>query len=64
MSHYIVEHNFDGHYIMETITGVEDIDMSRFTDLLGVWVCDTIEECKIMEEQLRVLRHVRSSQQA
>jgi hypothetical protein len=61
MSHFIVEHKYKGEYIMETITGVEDIDMSMYKDLLGVWVCDSIDEVKIMEEQIKELRHARSS---
>jgi hypothetical protein len=61
MSHFIVEHKYKGEYIMETIMGVEDIDMSMYKDLLGVWVCDSINEVKIMEEQIKELRHARSS---
>ena len=61
MSHFIVEHKYKGEYIMETITGVEDIDMSMYKDLLGVCVCDSIDEVKIMEEQIKELRHARSS---
>jgi len=64
MSHFIVEHKVKGYYVMETITGVEDIDTSRFKDLLGIWVCDSFEELQIMEKELKEMRHVRSSQQA
>jgi hypothetical protein len=56
MSHFIVEHRYKGNYVMETITGVEDIDTSRFQDLLGIWVCDSLEELQIMEEELKGLR--------
>ena len=62
MSHYIVEHRIKGNYVMETISGVEDIDMSRFKDLIGVWVCDSMEETRIMEKELKEMRHARSSQ--
>ena len=62
MSHFIVEHKYKGNYVMETITGVEDIDTSRFQDLLGIWVCDSLEELQIMEEELKGLRNARSSQ--
>ncbi len=62
MSHFIVEHNYKGNYVMETITGVEDIDTSRFKDLLGIWVCDSMEELQIMEKELKGLRNARSSQ--
>ena len=62
MSHFIVEHRYKGNYVMETITGVEDIDTSRFKDLLGIWVCDSMEELQIMEKELKGLRNARSSQ--
>ena len=62
MSHFIVEHRHKGNYVMESITGVEDIDTSRFKDLLGIWVCDSIEELQIMEKELQEMRHARSSQ--
>lgn len=60
MSHFIVEHRYKGHYVMETITGVEDIDTSRYEGLLGIWVCDSFEELQIMEKELREMRHARS----
>ena len=62
MSHFIVEHRYKGNYVMETITGVEDIDTSRYQNLLGIWVCDSFEELQIMEKELREIRHARSSQ--
>jgi hypothetical protein len=62
MSHFIVEHNYKGNYVMETITGVEDIDTSSFKDLLGIWVCDSFEELQVMEKQLKEMRNARSSQ--
>jgi len=61
MSHFIVEHNYKGNYVMETITGVEDIDTSSYQDLLGIWVCDSFEECQIMEKELKEMRDARSS---
>jgi hypothetical protein len=62
MSNFIVEHKVNGYYVMDTITGVEDIDTSMFKHILGIWVCDSMEETNIMEQQLRELRHGRSSQ--
>jgi hypothetical protein len=62
MTSYIVEHMYKGHYVMETITGVEDIDTSMYKDLLGIWVCDSQEELQIMEKQLKELRNARSSE--
>jgi len=64
VSHFIVEHKIKGYYVMETITGVEDIDTSRFKDLLGIWVCESMEELQIMEKELKGLRNARSSQQS
>lgn len=61
MSNFIVEHRRDGHYIMETVCGVEDIDVSFYKHVLGIWVCDSMEETVIMEKQLREMRHARSS---
>jgi hypothetical protein len=62
MSNFIVEHRIKGHYIIETIAGVEDIDTSMYRDLLGIWVCDSMEETLIMEQQLKEMRNARSSQ--
>ena len=64
MSHFIVEHRYKGNYVMETITGVEDLDTSRYENILGIWVCDSFEELQIMEKELREMRHARSSQSA
>jgi hypothetical protein len=47
---------------MESITGVEDIDTTRYENLLGIWVCNSFEELQIMEKELREMRHARSSQ--
>jgi hypothetical protein len=64
MSTFIVEHRIKGNYVMETIAGVEDIDMSLYKDLIGVWVCDSVEETRAMENELRRMRNARSSQPA
>jgi hypothetical protein len=64
MTSYIVEHMYKGNYVMETLSGVEDIDTSLYKDLLGIWVCDSQEELQVMEKELREMRHARSSQQA
>jgi hypothetical protein len=61
MTSFIVEHNYNGRYIMETICGVEDIDISMYKELLGIWVCDSLEEVNIMEKQLKEMRRARSS---
>lgn len=64
MSTFIVEHRIKGNYVMETIAGVEDIDISMYKDLLGVWVCESTEETRAMEKQLKEMRNARSSQPA
>jgi hypothetical protein len=64
MSHFIVEHKYRGSYVMESITGVEDLDTSRYENILGIWVCDSFEELQIMEKKLKEMRHARSSQPA
>lgn len=61
MTSYIIEHNYNGSYVMETICGVEDIDMSMYKNLLGVWICDSREELQIMEKKLKEMRNARSS---
>ncbi len=58
---FIVEHRHKGNYVMETISGVEDIDTTVYEDLLGIWVCDSFEELQIMEKQLKEMRDARSS---
>jgi hypothetical protein len=64
MSHFIVEHKYKGNYVMESITGVEDLDTSQYESILGIWVCDSFEELQTMEKQLKEMRHARSSQPA
>ena len=62
MTSYIIEHKYKGHYVMETISGVEDLDTSVYKDILGIWVCDSLEELQIMEKKLKEMRHARSSE--
>jgi len=66
MSHFVIEYSYDGCYMMETLMGVEDVDLSekRFGELMGVWECSTMEEVKILHEHLREMRRERSSKQA
>lgn len=61
MSTFIVEHEYKGHPMFETITGVEDIDTSLFDKILTMWVCDTPEEIDAVESELR-RKHARSGQ--
>lgn len=60
MSHFIVEHRLKGHYVIERISGVEDIDTDMYKDLIGIWVCNTTEEANVMEKELKEMRHARS----
>ncbi len=66
MSHFIVEYLYDGRYMMETLMGVEDIDIShkRFEKLMGVWQCETMDEVTTMQTQIREMRNARRSEQA
>jgi hypothetical protein len=61
MTNFVIEHRLKGNYVIETLMGVEDIDTSIYRDLLGIWVCDSMEETLIMEKQLRELRHGKRS---
>jgi hypothetical protein len=63
MSTFIVEHEYKGYPLFETITGVEDIDLSLFDKVLTMWVCDSPEEINAVENELR-RKHARSSQPA
>jgi hypothetical protein len=63
MSTFVVERKFKGQPIIETISGVEDIDMSLFPDMITTWVCETPEEITAVESELR-RKHARSSQSA
>lgn len=53
MSHFVVEHEFKGHPVIETLTGVEDIDMAQFPKLITLWHCETMEEVTAVENELR-----------
>jgi hypothetical protein len=61
MTTFIVEHLVKGHPMFDTVTGVEDIDLSMFKDIQTLWVCDTPEEIFAVETELRS-KHERSSQ--
>lgn len=63
MSHFIVEYECDGHYFMETLMGVEDVDLSdkRFQKLMGLWQCGTTEEVDAMHKHLKEMRSARLS---
>ena len=58
MSHFVIEYRYDGKYMMETLMGVEDVDLSdkRFQDLLGLWQCETQEEVNTLHKHLWEMR--------
>ena len=66
MSHFIVEYLYKDKYMMETLMGVEDIDIShsRFEKLMGIWQCETMDEVTTMQTQIREMRNARRSEQA
>ncbi len=63
MSHFVIERIYKGYPIIETLTGVEDIDTSQYPDIETLWVCETAEEVKAVESELR-RKHERRSQQS
>jgi hypothetical protein len=61
MSTFVVEHIYKGYPMFETITGVEDINLDLFEKLQTVWVCETDQEVKAVESELRRKHSERSS---
>lgn len=63
MSHFVIEYEYDGKYFMETLMGVEDVDLSdkRFQKLMGLWQCATTEEVEAMHKHLKEMRNARFS---
>jgi hypothetical protein len=62
MTYFIVEHKYNGNYVMETITGIEDIDVNAYEDLQGIWICESEEERNIIETKVKEMRNARSGQ--
>jgi alpha-galactosidase len=60
MTTFIVEHLHNGHPMFDSVTGVEDIDLTMFKDIQTLWVCDTKEEIEAVESELRK-KHARRS---
>jgi hypothetical protein len=60
MTTFIVEHLHNGYPMFDTVTGVEDIDLTMFKDIQTLWVCDTKEEIEVVENELRK-KHARPS---
>jgi hypothetical protein len=53
MSIFIVEHEVKGHVMLDTVRGVEDIDLTMFSPIKTLWVCDNEEEVLAVENELR-----------
>jgi hypothetical protein len=62
MTHIVVEYRDNGNYVQKTLYNTEKVDHDQFDNLIGVWHCVSMEECYVMQEQLREMRHERSSQ--
>jgi len=63
VSHFVIERKYKGYPLIETLTGVEDIDTSQYPDIQTLWVCETPEEVSAVENELR-RKHARSSKQS
>ena len=62
MSIFIVEHEVKGYPLIDVVRGVEDIDLSMFTPIKTLWVCDNEAEVAAVEKELKE-KHARSSKQ-
>lgn len=61
MSIFIVEHEVKGHPMFDTVRGVEDIDLTMFSPIKTLWVCDNEAEVTAVENELR-RKHARPGQ--
>ena len=59
MSYFVVEHKYNGYPVIETIAGVEDIDISQYPELQTLWMCENQIEVQAVESELR-RKHGRS----
>ena len=60
MTVFVVEHEVKGNIVVDTVRGVEDIDLTMFSPIKTLWVCDNEEEVTAVENELR-RKHARSS---
>jgi hypothetical protein len=60
MSTFIIEHEVKGYIVIDTVRGMEDIDLSMFSPIKTLWVCDNEEEVIAVENELR-RKNARSS---
>jgi hypothetical protein len=59
MTYFVVEHEYRGCPVIETLAGIEDIDTAMFPEFKTIWVCDSLEEVSAVEDELR-RKHARS----
>ena len=64
MTYILVEYRENGRYNQKILPESEKVEQGQFKYLLGVWHCASMEECHVMQEQLREMRHARSGQPA
>jgi len=60
MTTFIVEHLVGNKTVIEKISGVEDIDVSMFPNLITSWTCENEAEINAVENELRK-KHERRS---
>ena len=64
MTIFVVEHEYKGRPMFETIRGLEDINLDdMFDSVTTFWVCDNEEEVAVVENELRE-KHARFSKSA
>ena len=64
MTYIVVEYKENGSSQQKILLETETVGRDQFEHLLGVWHCVSMEECHILQEELKEMRHVRSSQPA
>ena len=62
MTYMVVEYRDSGTYKQKVLPDTDKIENGDYDNLLGIWHCQSLEECHVMQEQLREMRHARSSQ--
>ena len=51
MSIFVVEHNKDGAWQVETII-CEDLDTSQYQPIQKIFVCETMDEARVVSDEL------------
>ena len=58
MTTFIVEHLHNGYPMFDTVTGVEDIDLTMFKNIQTLWVCDTKEEIETAVKKMCEMHNI------